>query len=201
MGYMIKRRRERFRRQDIPTFETSGALNRRDFLRLGAGAAGALILPPAFARATTTQERRLRFSNTHTGETLNTVYWAEGDYLDEGLREVNTILRDHRTDEVYNMERSLLDLLYVLQSQVDSQDVFHIISGYRSPATNAMLNGKSKGVAKRSYHMRGMAIDIRLPGCDLRNLKKAALDLKAGGVGFYPNSDFIHVDVGPVRSW
>ena len=160
-----------------------------------------LVLPPAVAKSTAAQERSLRFSNTHTGEDLRTTYWAEGEYLDDSLREINNILRDHRTDEVYGMDKALLDLLFVLQSQVDSKDIFHIISGYRSPATNAMLNGKSKGVAKRSYHMRGMAIDIRLQGCELNNLRQAALALKAGGVGYYPASDFIHVDVGPVRSW
>jgi uncharacterized protein YcbK (DUF882 family) len=177
------------------------AVSRRDFLRLGAGIAGALILPPALAKPAAAQERRLSFSNTHTGESLTTTYWAGGEYIDDSLQEINTILRDHRTEDVHSMDTALLDLLFVLQSQVDSQDVFHIISGYRSPVTNAMLNGKSKGVAKRSYHMRGKAIDIRLQGCELKNLQRAALALKAGGVGYYPSSDFIHVDVGPVRSW
>ncbi len=176
-------------------------VSRRDFLRLGAGIAGALVLPPAFAKSAAAQERSLSLSNTHTGESLKTTYWVEGEYLDDSIQELNTILRDHRTDDVYSMDTGLLDLLFVLQSRLDSKDIYHIISGYRSPATNAMLSGKSRGVAKRSYHMRGMAIDIRLQGCELKNLQRAALALKAGGVGYYPSSDFIHVDVGPVRSW
>ncbi len=191
----------RYHSQDSLISKTPVEVNRRDFLRLGAGIAGALVLPPALAKSATAQERNLRFSNTHTGENLKTTYWVEGEYLDGSLQEINSILRDHRTNEAYSMDKGLLDLLFVLQSQVDSKDVFHIISGYRSPATNAMLNGKSKGVAKRSYHMRGMAIDVRLQGCEIKNLQRAALALKAGGVGYYPSSDFIHVDVGPVRSW
>jgi uncharacterized protein YcbK (DUF882 family) len=189
------------RPQDERITNAPAGVSRRDFLRLGTGLAGALVLPPALAMPATAPERSLRFNNTHTGENLTATYWVEGEYLDDSLQEINSILRDHRTNEVYSMESGLLDLLFVLQSQVDSKEIFHIISGYRSPATNAILNGKSKGVAKRSYHMRGMAIDIRLQGCELNNLQRAALALKAGGVGYYPASDFIHVDVGPVRRW
>ncbi|MDH3561545.1 MAG: DUF882 domain-containing protein [Gammaproteobacteria bacterium] len=201
MSYKISALINGCRSQDGWIPETRVAVSRRDFLRLGAGVAGALVLPPAFAKATAAVERRLSFTNTHTGESLKTTYWVEGEYLDGSLQEVNAILRDHRTDEVISIDKGLLDLLFVLQSQVDSKDVYHIISGYRSPATNAMLNGKSRGVAKRSYHMRGMAIDIRLQGCELKSLQRAALALQAGGVGYYPSSDFIHVDVGPVRNW
>jgi uncharacterized protein YcbK (DUF882 family) len=117
------------------------------------------------------------------------------------VEEINFILRDHRTGDIHSMDEQLVDLLYVLQSQTGSQGAFHIISGYRSPATNSMLNKRSSGVAKRSYHMQGKAIDVCLPGCDLKNLHAAALSLKAGGVGYYPGSGFIHVDVGPVRRW
>lgn len=176
-------------------------LNRRNFLCLGAGTAAALVLPAAVAKPESPLERSLRFYHTHTGETLQATYWAEGQYLKEELQGINAILRDHRTDEVYAMDRDLLDLLFVLQAKVKNSGAFHIISGYRSPATNAMLNQKSSGVAKRSYHMQGKAIDIRLPGCDLTRLHRAALAVKAGGVGAYPASDFIHVDVGPVRTW
>ena len=176
-------------------------MNRRDFLRIGAGSAATLIVPAGFARPNAPLERSLGFYNTHTDETLRTVYWAEGSYQSDGLHEINRILRDHRTGEVHRMDERLLDLLYLLQARTGRRDKFHIISGYRSPATNAMLNARSSGVAKRSYHMQGMAIDIRLPGYDLKKLHQAALALKAGGVGWYPSSNFIHVDVGPVRSW
>ena len=178
-----------------------GGLKRRDFLRFGTAAAATLLASPAFATVARQPERSLGFYNTHTGETLSSVYWAEGDYLDAGLQEINTILRDHRSGEIYSMDSDLLDLLFVLRSRVDSQQTYQIISGYRSPATNASLRNKSKGVAKRSYHMQGKAIDIRLPGCELETLCNAAVSLKAGGVGYYPGSGFIHVDVGPVRHW
>ena len=175
--------------------------NRREFLRIGSGIAATLMLPPGLAKAASHTERSLSFYHTHTGEKIKTCYWAEGDYVEEGVREINQILRDHRTGEVYDMDQGLLDLLYLLQARVENTQSFQIISGYRSPKTNAMLSSKSKGVAKRSYHMQGKAIDIRRNGCDLKQLHKAALSLKAGGVGYYPSSDFIHVDVGRVRRW
>jgi uncharacterized protein YcbK (DUF882 family) len=176
-------------------------MNRREFLRISAGATATLIAPAVLAKSNAPLERSLGFYNTHTDETLKTVYWAEGKYQPDGLREINRILRDHRTGDVCSMDERLLDLLYLLQAKTGRKDKFHIISGYRSPATNAMLNARSAGVAKRSYHMQGKAIDIRLPGYDLKKLQHAALALKAGGVGCYPSSNFIHVDVGPVRSW
>jgi len=117
------------------------------------------------------------------------------------LRDINTVLRDHRSGDVYPIDTDLLDLLFALQATVGSRKAYEVISGYRSPATNASLRNTSSGVAKRSYHMQGKAIDIRLPGCDLEQLHTAALSIKAGGVGYYPGSDFIHVDVGPLRSW
>ena len=188
--------------RDIIRQEQVVACSRREFLRTGSGFAASLLLPASgLARAASHRERSLSFYNTHTDERLKTCYWAEDEYLPEGLQEINTILRDHRTGDIQDMDRGLLDLLYLLQTKVESKQTFQIISGYRSPKTNAMLSKKSGAVAKRSYHMQGMAIDIRLNGCDLKQLHKAALSLKAGGVGYYPSSDFIHVDVGRVRSW
>ena len=176
-------------------------MNRREFLCLGAGVTTTLIAPAVFAKPDAPQERSLGFYNTHTDESLKTVYWAEGKYQPEGVREINRILRDHRTGDVHSMDESLLDLLYLLQARTGRKDKFHVISGYRSPATNAKLHARSAGVAKRSYHMQGKAVDIRLPNYDLKKLHQAALALKAGGVGCYPSSNFIHVDVGPVRRW
>ena len=188
--------------RDIIRQEQEMACSRREFLRIGSGFAASLLLPASgLATAASHRERSLNFYNTHTDERLKTCYWAEGDYLPEGLQEINTILRDHRTGDIHDMDRDLLDLLYLLQTKVESKQTFQIISGYRSPKTNAMLSSKSSGVAKRSYHMQGMAIDIRLNGCDTKQLHKAALSLKAGGVGYYASSDFIHVDVGRVRRW
>jgi uncharacterized protein YcbK (DUF882 family) len=117
------------------------------------------------------------------------------------LDEINRVLRDHRTDEAHEMDPRLLDLLCDLRLRLDTRESFQIISGYRSPATNAMLNSKSSAVATRSLHMDGKAIDIRIPGRALSLLRKTALSMKAGGVGYYPSSNFVHVDVGRVRSW
>lgn len=181
-------------------------LSRRGFLLMGACLPTALLLPTAFAAPMPpvghlAGERRLSFHNTHTGENLSEVYWADGQYQADGLQQINHILRDHRTGEIYQIDEKLLDLLFVLQAEVNGKRPYEIISGYRSPATNAMLGKKSSAVARKSFHMQGKAIDIRLPRCQLNDLHQAALSMKAGGVGCYPVSDFIHVDVGPVRRW
>ena len=159
---------------------------------------------PGLARAAVPPdgERRLAFQNLHTGERLSTAYWADGGYLPEALKEIDTLLRDHRTGEVSTIDPRLLDLLHALQDRTETTGAFHVISGYRSPKSNTMLRGKGGGgVAKRSLHMKGMAIDIRLPGHDTRDLHRAAKSLKRGGVGYYRKSDFVHVDVGRVRYW
>ncbi|MFQ5643845.1 MAG: DUF882 domain-containing protein [Thiogranum sp.] len=174
---------------------------RRRFIQTLLGT-GALVATPLLqASVQRAPERSLAFRNLHTGETLRATYWAQGTYLKDELKDVNRVLRDHRSGEVYPMDPKLLDLLYVLQQSVGVSGAFHIISGYRSPQTNTKLRAKSSGVAKRSLHMQGRAVDIRLPGCELRQLREAALSLQAGGVGYYARSDFIHVDTGRVRRW
>ncbi|MEK8090859.1 DUF882 domain-containing protein [Thermithiobacillus plumbiphilus] len=188
----------------IPDLTWSSGVSRRRFLKLGALSLAGMMLPmSAFASLLerSPAERRLAFYNTHTGESLNTVYWASGDFVSDGLQEIDHILRDFRADEVAAMDRGLLDLLYVLQGQLGARKPFQIISGYRSPNTNAMLRSQSGGVARHSLHMDAKAIDIRLPGVELSHLRDAALGLKAGGVGYYPGSNFVHVDVGRVRRW
>jgi uncharacterized protein YcbK (DUF882 family) len=177
------------------------AVGRRDFLRMGAATAATLLVSPVLANPASSTERLLGFQNTHTGESVSAVYWAEGEYVMNGLEEINGVLRDHRTDEIHPMSTELLDLLFLLQSKAGSRQAYQVISGYRSPATNQALRSKSSGVARRSYHMQGKAIDIRMPGYDTKQLHRAALAMKLGGVGYYPGSDFIHVDVGPSRSW
>lgn len=176
------------------------AVPRRRFLRW---AAGAMVLSPlaALPVLAAMPERRLAFYQTHTGEAVEVPYWADGAYLPESLARINEVLRDHRTGEVSAIRPDLLDLLFALRTSLDSAERFHVISGFRSPATNAMLHARSKGVASRSLHMDGMAIDIRLPGRDLAQVRDAALALQAGGVGYYAGSDFVHVDVGRVRRW
>ena len=176
--------------------------DRRRFLTAGAGLIGAAMLPKAALAIPMKGERKLSFYNTHTSEKLSTVYWAEGAYVPEGLKDVNKILRDWRTGDVATIDRDLLDLLSHVRNVTEAGNKpIHIISGYRSPHTNASLASKSKGVAKKSLHQLGQAIDIRIPGVDLGYLRKAALSLKEGGVGYYPAQDFVHVDTGRVRFW
>lgn len=174
---------------------------RRRFIQAFLGTTATLMTPALWASVHPTPERSLAFKNLHTGESLRTTFWAEGGYLDDELQAVNRLLRDHRSGDVYPMDTKLLDMLYALQQSVAVPGAFHVVSGYRSPSTNQKLRSKSGGVAKRSLHMQGKAIDIRLPGCQLKDLRDAALALKAGGVGYYAKSDFIHVDTGRVRRW
>lgn len=176
-------------------------ISRRNFLKTATGTAAILAAPAALAKPGQPAERILRLHNLHTGENLKATYWAEGQYIAEEMAELDRVLRDHRSNESYNMDRRLFDILHELQQQVGSNGTYHVISGYRSPKTNAMLNSKSSGVAKRSLHMQGRAIDIRLPGVDLKHLRQAALSLKTGGVGYYQKSGFIHIDTGRTRFW
>lgn len=179
-------------------------LSRRRFLALGGAAALAGVFPHkvfACAAALSRPERSLAFYNTHTGERLETVYWAQGRYIQDSLGEINHILRDYRTNEIKNIDTRLLNLLFALHNELETQQPFEVISGYRSPETNAFLRAHSTGVAAHSLHIVGKAIDIRTPDRDLRVLHKAAVALKGGGVGYYPKSDFVHVDVGRVRYW
>ena len=145
--------------------------------------------------------RRVAFQNLHTGEKLEAVYWEQGCYVPDALAAVNRVLRDYRTGDEHMMDPRLLDLLHQVHGAVGRKAPFQVISGYRSPKTNAMLHERSSGVAGKSLHMEGMAIDVRVEGVALDHLHKAALDLSEGGVGFYPTSDFVHMDVGRVRRW
>lgn len=181
--------------------DRKSAISRRSLFALGAAAVVAGSPLRAMANVPRGAERSLAFYNLHTRESLSTIYWASGQYVVSALNDIDFILRDFRTGEVANIEPRLLDLLWALRATVDSRRSFHLISGYRSPATNQKLAQQSNGVANKSLHIRGMAADIRLPGCDLARLRRAAISLKLGGVGYYPSSDFIHVDVGRVRQW
>lgn len=175
--------------------------SRRRFLQLGLGATASLVMPNAFANLLTQPERKLSLLNLHTGESLNATYWAEGQYQKSELGAINRVLRDHRTGDMHAMDNSLIDLLNLLHHQMDGKRAFHVISGYRSPKTNATLSKNSAGVAKKSLHMQGKAIDLRLPGRKLSDLRKAALKLNLGGVGYYSKSDFLHLDTGRARQW
>lgn len=153
------------------------------------------------AQAAVSGERRLNFYSLNTQESLSAVFWQDGRLIPDALAEIDYHLRDFRTGDVRSIDPGLLDLLHRLSSLMDYEAPLHVISGYRSPKTNAMLARRSNRVAKKSYHLRGMAIDIRLPERRLEALRDGARKLAGGGVGFYPSSDFVHVDTGPVRSW
>ena len=155
--------------------------------------------PPA---ATPAGERRLAFQHLHTGERLALTYAVDDAYLPESLGALNRLLRDHYSGEVGVIEPTLLDQLHRLQQVLGSTGPFQVISGYRAPSTNARLREtRGGGVARRSLHMDGRAIDVRLPGVELAKLRDAALALRAGGVGYYPREQFVHLDTGAVRRW
>lgn len=178
-------------------------LSRRRALKIGAAAALAALPLPALAHSPRrVDERALSFYNLHTDERLSTVYWARGGYVRPALGRINHFLRDFRTGDVRPMDVRLLDLLHEIRRRLGSDQPFHVISGYRSPKTNAMLVSQSNGgVAKNSFHTRGMAVDLFLPGERLSVLRRVAVAMRRGGVGYYPESNFVHVDVGPVRYW
>lgn len=179
-------------------------MTRRTFVKLGSMAAVAGLLPRVVfgsSKHLSVEERSLAFYNTHTGEKLKSIYWAEGNYVDGSLRQISYILRDLRSDEVHDIDIRLLDLLFSVRKEIETNEPFHVISGYRSARTNAFLRAHSTAVAENSLHLVGQAIDIRLPGRETRILQKAAIALKGGGVGYYPKSDFVHLDIGRVRYW
>jgi uncharacterized protein YcbK (DUF882 family) len=185
--------------------EISGrGISRRDFLAAGLAATAVCLFPYKLLAAVpnlSSAEKALSFYNVHTGENMKAVYWSDGTYMPHALTDINHILRDYRTGEVKEIDRALLDLLFALGRKLESTGPFHIISGYRSAETNSFLSILSGGVAKNSLHIDGKAIDIRLPGHELKTLQRAAVDLGRGGVGYYPSSDFVHVDVGRIRYW
>ena len=185
----------------LPDHPPHRSWSRRHLLGAGAATLLATCLPAAARAVPQPAAKSLEFLNLHTGERLHTTYWHGGRY-DSGARaEIDQVLRDFRTGDVKPIDARLLDLLHALRRRLGTDAPFHVISGYRSPATNAMLSANSGGVARKSLHMRGMAIDIRLPGRELNELRSAARSLQRGGVGYYPRSDFVHVDTGRVRFW
>jgi uncharacterized protein YcbK (DUF882 family) len=143
----------------------------------------------------------LAFQNTHTGDQLNLTYFEQGRYIKDALHEINHLFRDYHDGTVHPIDTALLDQLYDLKHTLEVRKPFHIVSGYRSPTTNADLRKHSDGVAKNSLHMEGRAIDIRIEGLDTRRIRNAALAMQRGGVGYYERSDFVHLDTGTVRTW
>ena len=172
---------------------------RRWLLKTVALLPAATFAPAVMARPANTRE--LRLSNAHTGEHLDIVYAEQNRYLPDALKEIDWLLRDFRSGEIHPIEPALLDLLCEVQHRTGNRRAWEVISGFRSPATNEMLRRQGRGVAVHSLHMEGRAIDVRLPGTDTSRLRDIGLSLRAGGVGYYPKSDFVHLDTGRVRAW
>jgi uncharacterized protein YcbK (DUF882 family) len=182
--------------------ESGSQVGRRRFLAAVGGLCGTLAsFCAAPVLAASRQTRCLRFVHTHTGETLSAPYFQDGCYQQGCLAQVNYLLRDFRTGDVHPIDPVLLDILFDLQVRANRDGAFEVISGYRSPATNAMLHSHSEGVAVHSMHLEGRAIDVRLPGFATHELALQARTLRRGGVGFYARSDFVHVDTGRIRFW
>lgn len=178
-----------------------GTPARRLFLRGLAGAFAAAVVRPPRLLAAPGAERVLSLVHTHTHERLSVPYFADGAYLAEGLASLRSFLRDHRTGETHEIDPSLYDLLNDIRLATGARRPFQVISGYRSPRTNAMLREHSGGVARGSLHLEGRAIDVRLDDVRTSVLRDAAIELERGGVGYYRGSDFVHVDTGRVRRW
>lgn len=186
-----------------PQKPSSFRVSRRNFLRgvlIGVPAAVALG-GPGRSLASSLETRSLELVNTHTGESLKADYFLGGSYCEQSLFALNHLLRDFRTGDVAPIDPQLFDLLHGTAVLAGKEPRFEVISGFRSPATNAMLNEQSSGVARRSLHMEGRAIDVRLQGYRTDRLRDLALSMQAGGVGFYRKSDFVHLDTGRVRTW
>ena len=188
-----------------PRFTLDTNLDRRALLKagLGLGAFVALngLLPQAAMAFAAQPSRNLALTNLHTGESCALTYWENGAYVPQALATINHVLRDHRNNEEHAMDPALLDLLSVLYAKLETNQPYEIISGYRSPESNAAMHARSSGVASHSMHMEGKASDIRVAGRALVQVHATALAMGLGGVGYYPTSDFVHVDTGRVRQW
>jgi uncharacterized protein YcbK (DUF882 family) len=177
-------------------------LSRRKFIQIGLTAAACCVSAPTLASIPHIKGvRNLAFHNLHTDEKLRISYWKDGAYDRKALARINHILRDHYSGDAASMSPRLIDLLYDLQYKVNNDKPVEIISGYRSPQTNMVLARARDGIAKNSYHTRGMAMDIRMTGTSLPKIHNVALAMRRGGVGYYPDSQFVHIDVGPLRRW
>lgn len=183
-------------------------MNRRRLMKLALGASAGMSLPSlGFASFSMPQlaspkaARRVMLRSIHTGEAGEFNYVIDGEWVRPELERMFKLLRDHRSGEVHPIDPKLLEQVFLLQQQHGKDTPFEVISGYRSPKTNAMLAGRSGGVAKKSLHMQGRAIDIAMPGVPIASLHETARALKAGGVGLYSGSGFVHLDTGHVRAW
>jgi uncharacterized protein YcbK (DUF882 family) len=185
----------------------STTLSRRNLLKWAAGTtATAIITPSAFANSQVLDiplpdAKSIKLVNIHTGEKVSVTYWEGGRYHFDALAELNSLLRDHRKDEVTEMDIALIDSVHQVSELLDTNQWINVISAYRSPMTNAEMQASGRGVATRSMHTYGKAIDIRIPGISTHQLHKAALKTRCGGVGKYVQDGFVHMDTGRLRTW
>ncbi|MBD0864833.1 MAG: DUF882 domain-containing protein [Rhodobacteraceae bacterium] len=182
----------------------SGGLSRRSLI--GVFAATAVIATPTLSRAAGFLRgggdiRRVRMYSDRTGERIDTIYWIDGDYIKDAVREISYFMRDWRTDQVKSIDLRTIDIMAAAHNMMDSNEPYMLLSGYRSPQTNAMLRTRSEGVAKNSLHMEGQAADLRLASRSVGEIAQAAAKCNAGGVGSYARSNFVHMDCGPIRIW
>jgi uncharacterized protein YcbK (DUF882 family) len=182
----------------------ANGLTRRGLLR--AFAATTVVAAPTYANAFgflrgAGDVRKISIYSSRSGETLESVYWVEGQYIPEALAEINHIMRDWRTNDVIRFDPRTIDIMAASRKLLDTREPYMLLSGYRSPATNAMLRSRSGGVARNSLHMKGQAADLRLKSRSVAQMARAAAACNAGGVGKYSRSNFVHMDCGPVRVW
>jgi len=180
------------------------SLTRRGLL--GAFAATAVAAAPTYSKAAGFLRgggdiRSIKMHNARTGESMETIYWVEGDYVRDALAEISFFFRDWRRNEVKPIDNRAVDIISATHRLVDTREPFLLLSGYRSPATNAMLRSRSSGVARNSLHLKCQAADIRLSSRSVNQVSRAAASISAGGVGKYSRSNFTHVDCGSVRNW
>lgn len=186
------------------TDDSSSTVTRRALLC--AFAATTVVAAPTFSHAAgflrgAGDIRRLRMTSPRTGEKIDTIYWIEGEYIKDAVREINLFMRDWRTNDVHNIDIRTIDIMSAAHNLMDVEEPYLLLSGYRSPKTNAMLRARSSGVAKNSRHLRGQAADLRLSSRSVSQMYRAAVSCRGGGVGRYSGSNFVHMDCGPVRSW
>lgn len=186
------------------TTESSTSISRRGLL--GAFAATAITAAPTFSNAAgflrgSGDIRRLRMYSGRTGESIDTIYWIEGKYIKEAVKEINYFMRDWRTNGVKAIDTRTIDIMAASHNLLNADEPYMMLSGYRSPQTNNMLRSRSRSVAKNSLHMQGQAVDLRLGSRSVGQIAKAASSCRAGGVGRYSRSNFVHMDCGPIRNW
>ncbi len=186
------------------TMSSTSGLTRRALL--GAFAATAVVAAPTYSDAAGFLRgggdiRRIRMYSGRTGERIDMIYWVDGKYIKDAVKEINHFMRDWRTDQVKDMDLRTIDIMAASHNLLDVNEPYMLLSGYRSPQTNAMLRSRSRRVAKNSLHMKGQAADLRLSSRSVSQMARAAMSCRAGGVGKYSRSNFVHMDCGEVRSW